>query len=212
METMESIIQRKTTWQYEEKPVEEEKLMQILEAARWAPSGANLQPWDYVVITDENIRPKMVEIIKKAHRLWMTDVVPEPRPEHLIKAIEDLIVRYTKKPVIFIVCCHTQRDSIDPARKADPKYTKYMDHQSIGASIQNLMLAATSLGLATHWIGCAVLTQDELRGLLNIPQTTEIVAILTLGYPSENSNMRGEKIVERTRLPLDSIIHFNTWK
>lgn len=71
-------------------------------------------------------------------------------------------------------------------------------------------LAATALGLGTHWVGCTSLTQKELRDLLAIPDSVEIVATLTLGYPAEDSNVRGGAPVARERLPPAEIV-YNRW-
>ena len=59
METFEAIRRRKSVRKYQQKPIEKEKLLKILEAARLAPSAKNLQPWHFVVVTDQKVREEI---------------------------------------------------------------------------------------------------------------------------------------------------------
>ncbi|MHA1953776.1 MAG: nitroreductase family protein, partial [Candidatus Heimdallarchaeaceae archaeon] len=53
---------RRSIRKYKNTPVEEEKIQKCLEAARWAPSASNKQPWEFLIVTDETIRMKLTEL------------------------------------------------------------------------------------------------------------------------------------------------------
>ena len=65
METLELLKTRRSIRKYKSKPVETEKLEKCLEAARWAPSASNKQPWEFLFVTDEKKRKKLAEFISK---------------------------------------------------------------------------------------------------------------------------------------------------
>ena len=62
MDVLEAIRERRSIRQYQAKDVPEEKLTQILEAGRWAPSSGNSQPWTFIVIRDEEVKDKLASV------------------------------------------------------------------------------------------------------------------------------------------------------
>ncbi len=62
MEVFQAIVNRRSIRKYLEKPVEEDKLLKVLEAARWAPSSRNSQPWAFVVVKSKETRKKLKEL------------------------------------------------------------------------------------------------------------------------------------------------------
>lgn len=212
MDVFDAISERQTVWSYQQRQVEPEKIERILEAARWAPSGANSQPWDFVVVTDTATKSQLKGLLKEGHSRWMTQAMPEPRPQSAIDVIHQWVEGYSHGCTEFIVCCVNYRTGADPARQAKLEYIYHMNHQSIGAAMENLMLAATALGLGTHWVGAASLVQAELQQLLGIPASVEVIAVLTLGYPAADAGApQGSPRGKRDRLPLDVVAHYNRW-
>ena len=61
MSVFEAIMNRKSVRAYRNDPIPKEVLTRVLEAARWAPSGSNLQPWKFIVVRDKNLREKLAE-------------------------------------------------------------------------------------------------------------------------------------------------------
>jgi len=79
-------------------------------------------------------------------------------------------------------------------------YHQIKDHQSAGACLQNMMLAAYGLGLGTCWMGEILKNEDKVKEILGLPQEEyEMVALLTVGYPDDKSQRTG-------RNPLSSFI------
>ena len=156
---MNTIARRYSVRGYRDKPVEREKILQIVEAARLAPSTSNVQPWRFVVVEDPTLKDALV---KKGMRL----VVPN---------------RWAKEaPVIIVICAHL--DWIVHrlgARVVDLQY--YL--LDVGIAGEHMVLTATELGLGTCWIGW--FRAKAIKSILNIPKGWKIAALLTLGYPRE---------------------------
>ena len=211
MELIDAIMERHTVWHYEPRSVERPKLLDILEAARWAPSGGNTQPWDFIIVTEPALKKEMRKLVKLAHRRWMTEAAIVPQPEEEIEKVCLGIDKYTPPEVCYINFCMTFKEYYVPERQPKPEYIRSMNYQSIGAAVQNLLLAATNNGLGTHWVGCTSLVQPEIVDLFGIPDNTEVVGTIVVGYPSKDSSVRGGVPVVRTRNPVDAFVHFDRW-
>jgi len=82
-DALELLKSRRSIRKYKNKPVEEEKIQKCLEAARWAPSASNKQPWEFLIVTDEKVRMKLSEIHPYAKFVSESPVVfvPLTNPE-----------------------------------------------------------------------------------------------------------------------------------
>jgi nitroreductase len=175
---MDVIRTRKSTRNYKDKDVEEEKINLILEAARLAPSWANKQCWNYVVVSDK---------------------------EKIQKLAAGIINSWMKNTTLVIVAC------------ADPKKSgskNGMDYYlvDVAISMEHLVLAATSLGLGTCWIGG--FDETKVKKILNIPEKIKVVAMTPIGYPSDEGirNKLARKVIRAdTRKALEDMVHFNEW-
>ena len=155
-------------------PVSNQKLNKILEAARWAPSAANSQPWDLIVVRDSKTKEKIADIILQSKRL-----AKEKDKKFPYGNIEALVRRFCDPPILIAVCADTR------LMEAYPKFGFREQNYSvsIGAAIQNMMLMAKALGLALSWGTPDKLNMEKLRDLLDAPPHIRVVEILQLGYP-----------------------------
>jgi len=161
------------------KAVEPEKIEQVLEAARLAPSARNLQPWRFVVVQgDEAI-------------------------EELATAFNETNQEVRNAAVIIIVCA---REEDDVTRDGKPYYLF-----DAGLAVENLLLAATDLGLVSHPI--LSLDEGETKRILAIPDDFRVVLATPLAYPTEPSydEAAEERLRERARKSLDEITFYGRW-
>lgn len=172
VEVLEIIKKRRSIRKYKTKPVENEKINKVLEAARLAPSANNQQPWHFILVT----KPEAKESLRAAFK---------PERQWLMQA-----------PAIIVACA-------DP--KKAWKRNDGEEYWKVDAAIamQNLVLAATELGLGTCWI--AVFNEKAVKKALNIPKHIRVVAMTPLGYPDE------DKGPVTDRKTLNEIVHFEKW-
>ena len=162
-------------------PVPGEELEKVLQAARWAPSGANTQPWDFIVIKNPELKEKIARIFVESQQRAKKEDKKFPYGDD-----EELRRRFTDPPILIVVCADTR------FMKAYPKvgYREQILNVSMGAAIQNMMLAANALGLALSWGTVKTLNRDKLRELLGVPAHIRILEVLQLGFPAERVSPR----------------------
>ena len=156
---------------YKDAPVEKEKILQVLEAGRLAPSAVNYQPRHYIVLTEENIKSKIVETYP---RDW-----------------------FKKVPVIIAVC----GEHSNSWKRKDGKDFCDID---VAIAIDHMTLAAADIGLGTCWI-CAF-DAAKCHEILGLPDDVEVVALLALGYPADESQP------DKKRKPIDEIVSWERYK
>ncbi len=192
METFRAIISRHGVLRYKSIPVEAEKIEPVLQAAIAAPSPANSQPWEFVVVTEPGLARQVAEYLIRAQeehvfrRLLGT-------PEDFIARLMRLYDEFANAPC-FILLCRRQRVNL-----AAPEYAAVVrdwDLCCLGASLANLMAAATDLGLGTRWFGSPMIDDAPLRQLLDIPDRVEVIAVTPLGYHDEPPKERPVQPVE----------------
>ena len=175
------IEMRRSIRKYIDKPVEDEKIIEILESARIAPSGSNTQPWHFIVVKSDSGREKLA---KASHdQKWMLTAP------------------------VFIVCVADISSRIDEGvdiclDENTPNNELKQIIRDTSIAIEHMALQAENLGLGTCWV--AWFTQDDIRPLLNIPTDKYVVSILTVGYPNETPKARPRKALEE-------IVHYENW-
>jgi len=170
-----------TVRHFKSNPVLGEHLEKILQAARWAPSGANTQPWDFIVVKNPELKEEIARIFVEGHQR----AKKEDR-EFPYETGEKLRRRFTDPPILIVVCADTR------FMKAYPKvgYREQILNVSMGAAIQNMMLAASALGLGLSWGTVDALNRDKLQELLGVPAHSRILEVLQLGYPAKRAPPR----------------------
>jgi nitroreductase len=184
MDLFETINSRRSIRKFEERPVEPQKLKAVLEAARQAPSWANLQCWRFVVVEDAAARAKLSEWAYIEAFFAPLGYKSNPAQKGIAEA-----------PVVIVACADPQKSG----NLGEQQY--YMT--DLGIATQNLMLAAHAQGLGTVFVG--VFDEEKIRELLGIPAKMRIVGLFPLGYPRE------EKKEGPVRKPLAEIAFAGKW-
>jgi nitroreductase len=159
-EVMKAIQERRSVRNYEDKDVPEELLNQVLEAVKWAPSWANTQCWEVVVVRDPAVKERLQATLAKGN----------PAAKAIVNA-----------PVILAMCGKLQSSGY----YKNEVTTKFGDWFlfDLGIATQNLCLAAHDAGLATVIVG--LLDHDKAAQVLGVPHGYELVVLVPLGYPSK---------------------------
>lgn len=193
---------RRSIREYSSKEVSSEVLYRILEAARWAPSAHNAQPWRFILLRHLGIKRKLAKAMASQ---WDKDMikngVPEENRESLIKTS---IERFANAPIV-IVACMTMEDMDKYLDEGRQKSEYVMAVQSVAAAIENMLLAAHAEGLGSCWFCAPLFCQDAVREALKIPRYVETQALITIGYPINRPNPPPRKTLEK-------IVYQDRWR
>jgi nitroreductase len=167
MDLMKAIYDRRTVRMFNSKPVSDEDINKILEAGTWAPSHANTQPFEFIIIGSDT-RKKLLAVYGSMmeNGPLKNPAIPEERKE--------LIRRFAKNfgdaPVLFAVAC--------PAAKTD--LDKYDYPLTAGAVIQNILLAAWDKEITGVWLSFGA--NPQVKSILKIEDEGTIGGIIAMGY------------------------------
>ena len=179
-------------------------LDRIVECGRWAPSGANSQCWDFVVVDDPEMREAVRQVfLRQARRLI----------EHA-RGFPAVAKDYLKNTVAIILVigdprwkvCFPQPTSVEWERDYDEN-NEAIFLCSLGAAIQNIQLGVTAEGLTSAWLsgGGEDPTNRELSELLGYPPWMKAYGTIPIGYPVKSQD-------RRYRRPLDQVRHWNRYR
>jgi nitroreductase len=173
VDVLETIKSRRTIRAYKTTPVGQEILDSILEAGRLAPSWSNTQTWRWVVIKDQNLKTEIAENILRLGN----------RGTNAVKTA----------PVVIAACAELNRAGF---REGQPSTDKagYWYMFDAGLALENMVLAAESLGLGTLFIGG--MNSQKLENFLEVPQGYTCVILMVLGYPDEKPEARPRKVID----------------
>jgi len=169
MDLLDIIIKRRSIRSFTSQKVDEEKIKALLQAAMYAPSAVNKQPWHFVVIDEREIMNEIMQVHPNS--------------------------KMFKTATLGILVCGNLLEQHD---------TGYWI-ADCAAATENILLAATSLGLGSCWVG--IYPREErnkaIKKIFSLPQHVEGFALVALGYPAEE-----KKIPERYH---PEKVHFNNW-
>ena len=175
-EVLRTILSRRSIRSYKPDAVAKEDIETILQAALHAPSGAGAEPWHFIVITDRN----SIENFDARTRAAMADSGIE-RIETLVKAPRYRV--FFGAPVVILIC--KEKIMRNSGRHLSPL-------ADCSAAIQNMTLAAASIGLGSCWIGLVRYLFEKEPSFM-APEGYEPVFALTLGYPLGSSEARSQR-------------------
>ncbi len=169
-----SIIRtRRSVRVYKTGKVSDLQLQSILEAARWAPSGANTQPWEFVVTRD---RKKMKRVREIYSNEWKQRKLEDP--VHYKGLKKDYVGDVS---VLVLVCgdARTKQVYLTTRQAAD---REKLFQASIANAVQQMMLAAASMNLGTVWVSVREEVEPELRALFQVPSELRLLWVVPIGH------------------------------
>jgi nitroreductase len=187
MDLFEAMKERKSCRNYLTEAISENVIESILEAATWAPSPLNTQPWEFIVITSSEIKERIFGEAERCRR-WALDTSGW-------KWLDSYNVDFLRQaPVIIAVIGDPKKTGVD----------MFMEEGMAGyqaacaAAIQNMHLAAHSLGLGSLWF--TLFDKRTLRGILEISDEKTPIALVLLGKPGASPTaMPRKNVKDKTR-------------
>ncbi len=184
---------RRSIRRFKPDPVPEEYVDKIIEAARWAPSGANSQPWEFIVVKKQETKDSIVKICEEntehTCRMELTRE-PELRYSALTKP-RTLPPGFATAPVFIVLCGDPRTKETYPLR-AILNRGQSIFISSLASAYLCMALAATALGLGSQWVTATSnpFEQSLIKQLLGIPPELEIYDTMAVGYPATEPKPR----------------------
>ncbi|MBW1800723.1 MAG: nitroreductase family protein [Deltaproteobacteria bacterium] len=207
------VKKRRSIRRFKSDSLPDEYLDRIIEVARWAPSGFNTQPWDFVVVKKRDLKKKIAEIILESHAAVTKKMADNPQESDARSRVEKLL--HWKKPKtdalliapVFIILYGDKRarEGLPSglARGPDDKFL-HVFNASLANAFLYMHLAASSLGLAAQWWTNVAFEpiHSRIKQLLGIPGELVAFDMMVLGYPDA---------VPRPKLlrPKEKMVHFD---
>jgi len=201
------MLKRRSVRKYKSELIPREDIEKIIKLAVWAPSAINRQMWRFVVITDQSIKNQIAEAISKK-----LDEIPEVFGAENNKEVLDGVKWFSTffKDAPAVIAVFYIPDEGESWQKAlDKGWTEKkvvdilynQDLQSMGAVIQNILLAAEDMGYGTCWMTMPLVASEEIEKILGVDPSWKLAAFVPIGRPDEAPEAQ-------PRLPLDEILKF----
>jgi nitroreductase len=178
-ETIGSIHRRRSVRLFSDKPVPADDITILLKAANQAPSAHNQQSWRFMVLREARKKTGLADLITQKAADF-----PRPSSTLLRMAARSIV----SAPVVIgvantgeLIRRGDELFQVDTERAHD--FFRTMEIQSSAAAVQNLLLAATSLGIGSVWLGILFLVKKEVLEYFG-EQDGEFMAVIALGYPA----------------------------
>jgi len=199
------IESRRSTRKFEPvRKIGRDVLDRIVECGRWAPSGANCQCWDFIVVDEPDMREAVRQVfLRQAGRLR----------KHA-RGFPAVAKQYLKNTVAIILVIGDPRWKVcfPQATNAEWEREYHANNEaiflcSLGAAIQNIQLGVTAEGLTSAWLsgGGESTTNRALSELLGYPAWMTAYGTIPIGYPVKSQH-------RRYRRPLDQVRHWNRYE
>ncbi|WP_457591037.1 nitroreductase family protein [Geoglobus sp.] len=172
MECLEAIFTRRSVRKFQKKDVDDGIVRKLIEAGNAAPSAGNLQARDFIVVRDEETKLRLA-----------------------VASLRQMFI--AEAPVIIVVVANYPR-----SMKVYGERGRIYAEQDAAAAVQNILLAAHCMGLASVWIGAY--DDEQVSEILGIPSYARPAAILPIGYPAETPRAR-------RRFDIEDITHWESW-
>jgi nitroreductase len=190
-------------------PVDDAVVLKCIELALRAPTGADGQNWEFIVVKDSRVKKKLARRYRQGWKVQYGGLIRRiaARDESMAKiarAVQWQVDHFTEIPVLVVACLRlgAREGRLPFVRMPHAAESAYWG--SIYPSVQNLLLAARAMGLGASLITLPLWSQTSARRLLNLPLSVTPCCIVPLGWP------RG-RYGPTTRKPVEQVVHLDTY-
>lgn len=183
------IKKRRSVRKYLPQILPREAVLEVLEAAGWAPSAHNAQPYRFIILENTQIKQELADAMAQ---VWVADIAKDRQmidPDRLRERVE----RFAKAPALILACITSIEGLPNYSDLRRLSCLHDLAVQSLGAAIENLLLAIHAKGLGACWYSAPCFCKDTVRKRLGIPDGVEPQAFIVLGYPAEEPSLPSKK-------------------
>jgi 5,6-dimethylbenzimidazole synthase len=199
MELYEAIRKRVAVHGFKSTPVPRDLLLRILEAGAMAPSPENYQPWEFVIIDEEETKKQLTELKLQSRKQVLREWFPKIGDEELEKRLQRNRIAM-ESATTFVAVCYKDMDS--KAETGDQRIS--LSSIAAWTCVAYVWLAAASEGLGLSPAFYSQLFYERAKSLIGLPRGYELAAVLRIGYPLKRP--LGQK---KTVARLETKIHEN---
>ena len=194
---IELLKSRRSIRAYKPDPIPDEHIQKIIEAARWAPSGGNSQPWEFIVIKKKELKDRIADLfIKSLDSVRKAELTREKEMRVPAVVREMTEPGFKNAPVLILLCGDPRVNEAFPL-VIFQKYGHEVFISNLASAFLCMQLAAKALGLGSQWVSAAgSFMEDDLKGLLNIPKGVKIYDMIAVGYPAYQLGPRSPRKID----------------
>lgn len=190
LDVFEAIETTRAVRRYADEPVTDDEILRCIDAAVRGPSGGNIQPWQFLAVTDPELKRGIGAVYRRAYARYEPTVLKLRQPlkdaedeaafQRTLAASRHLAEHMGDAPALVLVLMPNISMTLEDAEGPLDVGTPFA---SVYPAVQNFMLAARGLGIGTTLTTVYRIYQDEVRTLCAIPSRYEIVALIPMGRP-----------------------------
>jgi nitroreductase len=201
----EVVKRRHSVREFQSKPVEEEKLLRVLEAGLRAPSHNHLREWEFIFVRDVEQRKRVVGLGAKAENVMnqtelekaTEGMADDLQKEMYLKALPIQKRMLISSPELLVVCFRMKKP-LKECKTLD----ELNNFASVWTCIENVLLAMAAEGL--YGVTYIPNETSSLKRVLGVPDDYEVATLIPIGYPQEY-------FVKQKTVSLQEKIHYNEW-
>lgn len=192
-DTLKTIHNRHSIRRFLHKEIPKDHIHTILDAANQAPSAHNQQSWKFIIV-EGNRKQGLADLVSEASKSF-------ERPSNSLLRMAGRSIQSAPTVIAIANTGELVEHGSELFKVNSPEgidFFRTMEIQSSAAAVENMLLAATSLGLGTVWLGILFLIKDQVLQFLNEP-AGEFMAVVPVGYPARTTKGPRKK-------PLDNVV------
>jgi F420 biosynthesis protein FbiB-like protein len=194
LETFERLLRsRRSVRRFRDEPIDNAIVERVLEAGLWAPSPHGTQPWRFVVITRPENRARLADAMAAS---WRHNLEMDNEPSEVIEGrLAGSRRRLLEAPVLVIVCLYTG----DADRYPDPdraEAERTMAVQSLGACVENMLLAAYASGIDAGWMCAPLFCPEVVVEALGLDPALTPHGLIAMGHAAADPKRRGRRSLD----------------
>ena len=180
---------RRSIRKFSSAAIPDDSILQIIQAGAKAPSAKNRQPWKFVIVKGDSKAGMLVAFRNGLEQEKLGNGLLSNSKQHIAGAEYTMDIMRQAPVTIFVL--NTEGKGLFQALTSEEKVYDIANTQSIGAAVQNMLLAATEIGIGSLWICDVFFAYKELTQWLS--ENGEMIAAISFGYPLESPNERPRK-------------------
>jgi nitroreductase len=206
MDAIECLKTRRSIRRFKNERVKEEDLRVMIDCARFAPSGTNMQNWHFIIIRNKDVMQKMKQAVEcKIQEILDREEFSSARDK--IAQLARFFTFFSGAPVVIAVLIEPRETFFEQLSGGDKyeavKQSGFTAASGVAAAIENLLLAAHALGYGACWMTGPLVAKKDLEQILGVKKPFEIMALIPIGIPEKTPKAPERRSIEEITTWID---------